>query len=364
MSATESFSRKDTVVVEAKGQKQNALEVSGLSIQYDTPGGAIPAVNHISFVVKSGETLGLVGESGCGKSTTAMGILRLISSPGRITAGHIMLDGKDLLALNDHQMRDVRWRQLALIPQGAMNSLNPVMQIGAQLLDAIKAHEPTMPRYFQKRRIEELLTMVGLPLHVTHLFPHELSGGMKQRVCIAMAVSLNPTVIIADEPTSALDVVTQRLVAETLRKVKAMTGVSMLLIGHDMGLQAQLADRIAVMYAGQIVEIGRVRDIFRNPLHPYTRLLIEATPSIKRHKKLIVTESAIYNIKNPPPGCVFQLRCPYVMDECRTVMPTLSEVAPEHFVACYLHKKSQADYAAKLSSHLSVEAEGHHALAD
>jgi len=316
--------------------KPSMLEVRDLTIQYDTPKGVLTAMNHIGFSVKRGETLGLVGESGCGKSTTAMGILRLIQAPGRIVSGSVRLDNEDLLALNDRDLRDVRWRKLALIPQGAMNSLNPIMKVGAQLADGISAHEYT-PRYILNERLSELLDMVGLPESVLNLFPHELSGGMKQRVCIAMAVALDPMLIIADEPTSALDVVTQRVVAQTLRKVKEMLGVSMILIGHDMGLQAQLADRIAVMYAGNIVEIAPVLDIFKNPMHPYTRLLIQATPSIKGRKSLKVTEGAMIDLRNPPPGCVFQYRCPSVMPMCRSIFPPLRELEPEYWVACHLY---------------------------
>ncbi len=327
------------------------LDVANLRVQYDTPSGVIPAVNGISFKVKRGETLGLVGESGCGKTTTAMAILRLIQSPGRISGGQVHLEGEDLLALDSRALREVRWRKLALIPQGSMNSLNPIMRIGAQLADSITTHE-AMPRFVLKQRLVELLDQVGLPEHTLKLYPHELSGGMKQRVCIAMAVALDPALIIADEPTSALDVVTQRVVAQTLRKVKTFTGVSMILIGHDMGLQAQLADRIGVMYAGHIVEIAPVHDIFKNPLHPYTRLLIDSTPSIKTRKPLAVTEGVTHNMRNAPPGCAYQLRCPYVMDECRVVFPPLREVAPEHFVACYLHRDQQAEYAARMERQL------------
>jgi oligopeptide/dipeptide ABC transporter ATP-binding protein len=313
------------------------LQVRDLRIHYETPSGDVIAVNGISFNLNRGETLGLVGESGCGKTTTAMGILRLVQAPGRVVGGKVMLNGIDVLALNETQLREVRWRQMALIPQGAMNSLNPVMRIRTQIGDAIRAHEPRMKRDVLEARVKELLELVDLPPRVFNLFPHELSGGMKQRVCIAMAIALNPTLIVADEPTSALDVVVQRVVGQTLLEVKRRLGVSMILIGHDMGLQAQLVDRIAVMYAGNIVEIAPVADIFREPLHPYTQVLIASIPSIRERKPLTGTEGVTHDLRRPPPGCIYQYRCPHRMQRCLEEAPPLRELRPNHFVACHLY---------------------------
>jgi peptide/nickel transport system ATP-binding protein len=219
-----------------------------------------------------------------------------------------------------------------------MNSLNPVMKVRDQIGDGITAHEPGISKQTLKERILELLNLVGLPARTYELYPHELSGGMKQRVCIAMGIALNPSLVIADEPTSALDVVVQRVVAQTLLDVKKKLGVSMILIGHDMGLQAQLVDRIAVMYAGNIVEIAPVRSIFEEPLHPYTQLLISAIPSIKERKPLQVTEGLTHDLRKPPPGCIFQFRCPHVMQKCREIVPPLRELRPEHYVACHLYE--------------------------
>jgi peptide/nickel transport system ATP-binding protein len=310
------------------------LDVKDLRVHYATPTGDVIACNGVSFQVYRGETLGLVGESGCGKTTAAMGILRLVPPPGHILHGQVLLDGTDVMSLNEGELRQVRWRQIALIPQGAMNSLNPVMRIKDQIADGIQTHEGKQSRRALKGRILELLNEVGLPGRVYNMYPHELSGGMKQRVCIAMAISLNPTLVIADEPTSALDVVVQRVVAQTMLEVKERLNVSMILIGHDMGLQAQLVDRIAVMYAGNIVEIAPVKAIFEESLHPYTQLLIESIPSIKERKPLKITEGLTHDLRNPPPGCVFQLRCPLATEQCRTVVPPLREVAPKHYVAC------------------------------
>jgi peptide/nickel transport system ATP-binding protein len=313
------------------------LEVKKLRVHYATPSGDVIAVNGVDLKVFEGETIGLVGESGCGKSTLAMSILRLVQPPGRIVSGQVQLLGMDLTSLSEAELRHVRWDQIALIPQGAMNSLNPVMRVKDQIAEAIETHQGKRPAQELKERLLRLLAMVGLPGRVYNMYPHELSGGMKQRVCIAMAIALTPSVIIADEPTSALDVVVQRVVAQTLLDVKRTLGVSMILIGHDMGLMAQLVDRIAVMYAGNIVEIAPVKDIFAEPLHPYTQLLLASIPSVKERKPLVVTEGLTHDLRRPPPGCIFQLRCPFVMDKCREVVPPLRELRPNHFAACHLY---------------------------
>jgi oligopeptide/dipeptide ABC transporter ATP-binding protein len=323
------------------GQKKPVLEVHGLKVYYETPKGDVLAVDGIDFNLYSGETLGLVGESGCGKSTAAMGVLQLTVPPGRIAGGEVLLNGQSLLGLSEEKLRQYRWVKLALIPQGAMNSLNPTMRVSDQIKDVILAHEGRKANANIKARILELLSTVGLPGRVYELYPHELSGGMKQRVCIAMAIALNPTVIIADESTSALDVVVQRVVAQTMLKVKQALGVSMIMIGHDMGLMAQMVDRIAVMYAGKIVEIATVKDMFNAPKHPYSQLLIESVPSLKERKPLKITEGITHDPRNPPPGCIFQLRCPFVMDVCRKQAPPMQEVKPNQQVACHLYQANE-----------------------
>jgi len=315
---------------------KSILDVRDLRVYYHTSRGPIKAVDGISFSVHRGERFGLVGESGCGKSTTAMALLRLIREPGQIEDGQAHLDGLDIFKLHGEELRKVRWNQISLIPQGAMNSLNPVMRVQEQLADIITIHEGRQPARELRRRIATLLATVGLPARVANLYPHELSGGMKQRVCIAMAIALHPRLIIADELTSALDVVVQRVVIQTLLQVQEQLGTSLILIGHDMGLQAQLVDRLAVMYAGHIAEIGDVGDIFADPLHPYTQLLISSVPTIEEKKHLQAIPGLPPTLLNPPPGCLFQPRCPYAVQRCRVETPLPREVRPGRWVACHL----------------------------
>ena len=312
---------------------QKVLEVNDLSVHYLTPSGTVIAANGVNLYVKQGEIVGLVGESGCGKTTVAMAILQMVQSPGKIVGGEILINGKDIVGLPEREMRKIRWDQLALIPQGAMNSLNPVTRIKEQMEDSILAHEK-MEKSALKEKILKLLNDVGLPERAYNMYPHELSGGMKQRVCIAMAITLNPSIILADEPTSALDVIVQRLVAQTILDVKERLGVSMIMIGHDMGLQAKMVDRLAIMYAGNMVEVGPVKTMFKNPHHPYTKLLIESIPSIKERKPLNVTTGLTHDLRNPPPGCCFQFRCPLVEDRCREKRPEQIQLNPDHWVAC------------------------------
>ncbi len=315
---------------------QKILEVNNLNVHYFTANGTVIAANAVNLYVKQGEILGLVGESGCGKTTVAMSILQMVSSPGRIVSGEVKIQGQNIVDMPERELRNIRWRKLALIPQGAMNSLNPVTRISEQVGDVIMAHEK-ISRVALMEKVLKLLNDVGLPERIYNMYPHELSGGMKQRVCIAMAVALTPAIIVADEPTSALDVVVQRLVAQTILDAKNRLGVSMILIGHDMGFIAQMVDRVAVMYAGNLVEVGTVESIFGYPYHPYTQLLIDSIPSTKQKKALKVTEGLTHDLRNPPVGCCFQFRCPFVRDACKERPPAFKEMAPDHFVACIQH---------------------------
>ena len=315
---------------------EHALKVEDLKVYYWTARGPIKAVDGIDLEIRKGERFGIVGESGCGKSTTAMSLLRLIKPPGSIENGRIVLDGADILELDDEEMRSVRWSRISLIPQGSMNSLNPVIKIGSQISDAVVAHEGSRGRAGAKARIIELLGMVGLPARVYNMFPHELSGGMKQRVCIAMAIVLQPQVIIADEPTSALDVVVQRVVTQTLIKVQERLGAALIIIGHDMGLLAQLVDRLAVMYAGKVAEVSPAEDIYKDPLHPYTQLLIGSIPSVKEKKRLEGIPGLPPALLEPPSGCIFHPRCPHATEQCSREVPEYREVKPGRMVACHL----------------------------
>jgi len=268
---------------------QALLQVSELEVEFPTSRGPFTAVDGVTFDVQPGERLGLIGESGSGKSTIALALMRLIKPPGRIAGGHAFLQSEegpiDLLAASDEQMRRLRLAEIALITQGAMNSLNPVMRVRHQMVDAMQAHGVQLDHAGWQRRLVELLESVNLKPEVANLYPHELSGGMKQRVCIAIAISMQPRLIVADEPTSALDVVVQRRVVQTLRRAQNRLGAAVILIGHDMGLMAQFAQRVAVMKSGQIVEFGDVRDIYSQPKHAYTRLLMHSLPSLEPHSR-------------------------------------------------------------------------------
>jgi peptide/nickel transport system ATP-binding protein len=297
-------------------------------------------VDGVSFTIERNERFGFIGESGCGKTTTMMAVLRLIKPPGKIENGRIILDGRNILEVGKEELRQTRWSKIALVPQGAMNSLNPIMRISDQIEDAIVTHDTGVSKEQAKARIIALLDMVELPERVAVMYPHELSGGMKQRACIAMATALEPQLIIADEPTSALDVVVQKAVMQTLIGVQERLGSSLVLIGHDMGLTAQVLDRIGVMYAGKLVEVGAVQDIYKRPLHPYTQALISSLPSLKEKKKGGGIPGLPPFLLNPPSGCVFHPRCPHVMDICRQKVPELREIQPNHLAACHLFEEN------------------------
>ena len=256
------------------------LTLTDISIDFPTPAGVVQAVKHLNLSIHKGRRVGFIGESGSGKTTTALSVMQMLAEPGRVSTGHIDLGGTDILSLSEEEMRQTRLSRVSYIPQGAMNSLNPIMRIEPQLWDAILAHEPGTSRAQLKVRSDEALTSVGLPLHVAQLYPHELSGGMKQRVCIALGIILTPELIIADEPTSALDVVTQRQVMQTLKDIQEKIGSGLILIGHDMGLMAQSVDELAVLKDGELVEHGTVQQIIEAPKHPYTQDLISSVPLV------------------------------------------------------------------------------------
>lgn len=320
------------------------LKVRNLRVYYDTPEGQVKAVDGVSFDLRVGERLGLVGESGSGKTTLAMALMRLHKPPARIVGGEILLGGQNILELSEEGMRAVRLAEIALVPQGAMNSLNPVMRVRNQIIDGIMDHDANN----QKKeallpRVYDLLQRVGLPHEVGAMYAHELSGGMKQRVVLAIATSLNPKLILADEPTSALDVVVQRQIMDTLGRLQEGLHAAVMLVGHDMGLMAQFSDRIGVMYAGELVELGAVETIFEDPLHPYTKLLISSLPTLKDKRAFTGIPGLPPALLDLPSGCVFHPRCPSVMKHCSVEMPTYGEARPERWVRCHLFGEHAED---------------------
>ncbi len=323
-----------------KTHADRILDVRNLRVSYETSGGHVRAVNDVSFFLRPSERLGLVGESGSGKTTMALSLMRLLQSPAVIEGGQVLLDGVDLLSLSEEEMRRARLADIALIPQGAMNSLNPMLKVGEQLRDAVTAHMDSESKTSRDARILDVLASVELSANVINAYPHELSGGMKQRVCIAMGILLKPKVIIADEPTSALDVVVQRQVMETLGRVQSELGASIILVGHDMGLMAQFVDRVGVMYGGKLVEVSPVREIFKDPLHPYTQLLIGSLPTLQTKENFKGISGMTPSLLTPPSGCMFHPRCPQVLPHCQVEIPPLVEIKPDRWVACHLYNGS------------------------
>jgi len=352
---------KDAYIVHKKPMQpllQPLLEVSNLRTYYHTPRGPVKAVDDVSFTVAAGERYGLIGESGCGKSTVAFSILRLIRPPGSIEGGAVRLNGVNIMEYSDEQMRQMRLAQIALISQGAMNSLNPVIRIRQQMADGLRSHNVTLSPAEERARIDALLQRVGLRSGVAALYPHQLSGGMKQRVCIAIAISLRPQLIIADEPTSALDVVVQRHVMQTLRKVQAELGSAVILIGHDMGLMAQFASRVGVMYAGKLAEEGPVRTLFAQPKHPYSQLLMASLPSLEQKDVFRGIKGYPPLLLKPPPGCIFHPRCPYALARCKVETPALRLVGPQHRAACHLLEDLPSPLPATTEGSQAVQGKG------
>jgi oligopeptide/dipeptide ABC transporter ATP-binding protein len=306
-----------------------ALTVRGLRVSFDHPLGLVRAVDDVSFELPPNERFGLVGESGSGKSTMALAIMRMIRPPGHIDGGDILLGEKNLSILSAEEVRRTRLAGIAMVPQGSMNALNPVMRVGDQVADAMRDHGK------RPDAIDDLMARVGLPAGTAEKYPHELSGGMKQRVCIAIAICLRPTVIIADEPTSALDVVVQRQVMRTLADVQKDLNAAILLIGHDMGLMAQFVDRLGVMYAGRLVEIAPIAEVVRRPRHPYTEMLIASLPSMDHKDALHGIPGLAPLLRDLPSGCAFHPRCPKAQDRCVSERPEAREVEGGVMVRCH-----------------------------
>ena len=313
------------------------LEVDHLVMHYQTEKGPVSAVEDVSFTLHGGEALGLVGESGCGKTSVAMAILRLQAENAEFKGGEVRLNGQNLLELTEAEMRTHRWSDISMVFQGAMNAWNPVYRVGDQIQEAMDLHfDPPLTKTEARERMSAIFEMVGLNPLMLDRYPHEFSGGMRQRAIIAMALSCEPQIIIADEPTTALDVIVQDQILDELKKIQRDLGMAIIYISHDIAVIAEVTDKIAIMYAGKIVELGDTSEVFARPKHPYSYLLLSSTPSVTGpRRKLAPLEGEPPNLLNPPSGCRFHPRCPYATEQCSTDEPPLVDVDGGHQVACW-----------------------------
>lgn len=314
------------------------LEVKNLTVRFYLKDREVKALENVSIALEKGKVLGVAGESGSGKSTLAKAVVRVLPENGKVLSGEVIFEGQNLLAMSESRLRkEIRWKKISYIPQVSMSGLDPVYKVKDQLLETILTHE-NVSRAEALERIRDAVKGVGLPLDVLDRFPHELSGGQKQRVMIAMATLLNPDLIIADEPTTALDVIIQAQIIDLLKKIQEEKGISMMFITHDLSLLAQISNMMAIMYAGRVVEFGTVKDIYHDPLHPYTQLLLKAIPSLKdrKNKKIVSIPGEVPDLSNPPPGCPFHPRCPLATEICKKEMPQLVRANGTHYVACHM----------------------------
>ena len=322
---------------------ENLLEVRDLRVSFFTPAGEVKAVDGISYELKENEVMGIVGESGSGKSVEAYSIMGLLSKPGRIIGGEVTFEGEDLLAYTEEQKRAFRGTKASMIFQNPMTCLNPVYTIGNQLEEALRCHDKSISRDEAHRRAIEMLEMVGINNadRRVNQYPHEFSGGMRQRAMIAMALICHPKLLIADEPTTALDVTIQAQILELMKSLQEKTGMAIIFITHNLGVVAEICDRVTVMYAGHIMEQGKVDDIFYSPMHPYTQGLLRSMPNLddEKGKRLIPIEGTPVDLLDPPKGCAFGPRCEHCMKVCLTKQPPMMEVGEEHLSACWLHVK-------------------------
>jgi oligopeptide/dipeptide ABC transporter ATP-binding protein len=316
---------------------QPLLEVKDLRTSFFTDAGEVRAVDGVSFAVAPGKLMGLVGESGSGKTASVLSIMRLLPERARVTGGAVLFEGRDLLSLSEPEMRAVRGAKIAMIFQEPMTSLNPVFTIGSQIGEAVRLHQHTSRRETLERTVEAL-RLVGIadPERRVNDYPHQLSGGMRQRVMIAMALACKPKLLIADEPTTALDVTIQAQILDLIRELQMRLGLAVILVTHDLGIVAQYADDVTILYAARVMEQAASNELFRNPLNPYTRGLLESIPGIDghHHRRLRAIAGTIPSALRPPSGCRFHPRCPMVIDECSRVDPPLEVKAPQHLVAC------------------------------
>jgi len=312
------------------------LEVDSLTVDYRTRRGNIRAVNNISFTLEKNETLGLVGESGSGKSTLGLSVIRLVPPPGVIVNGHIRIDGTDILSLSEEEMRSIRGKKVAFVFQDPMTSLNPVKKAGAHFVELIRTHETDVSEREALERVRKALNDVGILSERINDYPHQFSGGMRQRIMIALAIALNPDLVIADEPTTALDVIVQAKTLDLLKSLRDTYGMALILITHDLSIVLERCDKIIVMYAGSLVEYATSMELHRNPRHPYTRGLLQSIPDIElAEQKLKAIPGSPPNLLNPPKGCPFWPRCSYAEEKCRVEEPPIVESSPGHFVRCF-----------------------------
>jgi len=319
---------------------ESLFSIRNLTVEYHTRAGDVKAVDDVSFDIRRGEILGLVGESACGKSTLGKGLMRLHRVPARITGGELLFDGRDLMSLDEDEMRMVRGGEIGMVFQDPMTSLNPVQRIFDHLTETIQAHEPETSIAAARLRAEELVERLGIRRERLNEYPHQMSGGMRQRVMISLALTLRAKLVIADEPTTSLDVIVEAKFLDLLRELRQEFGLTILLITHNIGVVAEVADRVAVMYAARLVEIGDVRQIFANPQHPYTRGLLRSVPNITLDDaELYKMEGAPPSLLHPPTGCRFHPRCPSVMPICSQKHPPLESVGEDQQAACWLYSK-------------------------
>ncbi|MFO7599336.1 MAG: ABC transporter ATP-binding protein [Candidatus Desulfacyla sp.] len=312
------------------------LEVDDISIGYNTQKGYLKAVEGVSFVLEEGQSLGLVGESGCGKTTIGMALMGLLPPNGSVRKGRILLEGRNILAMSDEEKRHIRWREMAMIFQAAMNALNPVQRVGDQIAEAIQVHNPSLEKGAALSQVEGLFDLVGIPRERLRDYPHQYSGGMKQRAVIAMALACHPKVIIADEPTTALDVIVQDQILEEVRLLQREFNIGIIFISHDISIVADMCRDIGVMYAGQLVELGPWRTVFESPAHPYTKALLSSFPTLTGKKSdLVPIPGETPNLINPPIGCRFCDRCPEAKTTCKTTPPHWVDMGSGHKVLCF-----------------------------
>lgn len=324
------------------------LDVQDLHIQFRTGTGLVHAVDGVSFSLNNGESLGLVGESGCGKSTTGYGLIRLLPKNGRVTEGRVLLNNTDLLTLSESKLRRVRWKHVSMMFQNAMSALNPVVRIGDQLAAALRLHNPDISQRAALARAADVFTRVGLPPTRLQQYPHEFSGGMKQRSMLALAIICSPKVLIADEPTTALDVVAQRQVLELLEDLRQELDLALIMISHDISAIAETCDHVAVMYAGQIFEYGPANEVFYSFRNPYTQALVGSFPSLHAPlRTLAVLPGAPPNLIHPPAGCRFAARCPHVQQICVSQPPPVIEIFPGHVSRCHFAREIAFEHPPK-----------------